>query len=265
MNNTAIASILDWGYSQSVSNSQKEAVMPSIKNESLTYEEVSSALSYDAETGKFIWLIKPSKKISAGAEAGSFKGERVNKKTGERTRYMYIRLNGYDVPAGRVAWLLHYKQWPEGLVMFRDNDPSNIRINNLKEAEFPSVKTERGDKKQYSMSKDAQRHYGLKRYYGIGVDDFASMLLKQNGVCAICFKPETAIMHGQVKPLSVDHNHETGAIRELLCSSCNHLLGHAREDREVLLSALKYLDKHSGRAQEVSLHVVSPDKEGKRE
>ncbi len=47
---------------------------------------------------------------------------------------------------------------------------------------------------------------------------------RQEGLCAICHQMETVIMRGNLKLLSVDHNHTTGAIRGLLCTRCNFLV-----------------------------------------
>lgn len=44
--------------------------------------------------------------------------------------------------------------------------------------------------------------------------------------------------------LFIDHNHETGKIRQLLCLNCNTLLGHASDDIEILTKAIIYLNKH---------------------
>jgi hypothetical protein len=48
------------------------------------------------------------------------------------------------------------------------------------------------------------------------------------------------------RELAVDHNHETGQVRDLLCHNCNALLGMCREDKAVLLAAIKYLWKWNG-------------------
>jgi hypothetical protein len=50
----------------------------------------------------------------------------------------------------------------------------------------------------------------------------------------------------RTKRVCQDHNHETGKLRDLLCSSCNLLLGNCRENEEILLSAIRYLRKHNG-------------------
>jgi hypothetical protein len=58
-------------------------------------------------------------------------------------------------------------------------------------------------------------------------------------------KPETVKIGGKVKPLSVDHEHGNGKIRDLLCATCNHMLGHCREDPDILIKGAEYLRRHS--------------------
>jgi hypothetical protein len=65
-----------------------------------------------------------------------------------------------------------------------------------------------------------------KYKYGVTDDVFNTMLAAQNGLCAICGKPETSLGRtGRVKPLSIDHDHATGKVRGLLCHGCNIRLG----------------------------------------
>jgi hypothetical protein len=86
-----------------------------------------------------------------------------------------------------------------------------------------------------------QRRKGrLKARYGISVEQYNKMTKEQNGLCAIC-KNECP-KYGEV--LSVDHCHETGRVRALLCDPCNRLLACARDSEEVLKSAIEYLEKH---------------------
>ena len=81
------------------------------------------------------------------------------------------------------------------------------------------------------------------RKYGITIAHYELMLEAQNGVCAICSKPETMKdCKGRIRRLSVDHDHVTFKIRGLVCHSCN--LGLAFLDKENWLQkALKYLEK----------------------
>ena len=64
------------------------------------------------------------------------------------------------------------------------------------------------------------------------------MLEAQNGVCAICgeARPEERTLH-------VDHDHETGAIRGLLCVRCNNAIGDLRDDNDLARKLADYLDR----------------------
>lgn len=89
-----------------------------------------------------------------------------------------------------------------------------------------------------------QRGYALKHVYGLSVEDYARMLEEQNGVCAICHKPEVKIKHGKLAMLSVDHCHNSEKVRGLLCGNCNLMLGYSKDDPETLERAIAYLNKH---------------------
>lgn len=95
---------------------------------------------------------------------------------------------------------------------------------------------------------DKMRNSTLKKSFGIGLVDYQKMYDNQNGCCAICGGYETVInpahKHGDTQPLSVDHNHETGKIRGLLCSSCNTSLGGFKDDIQLLQNAIQYLQSH---------------------
>lgn len=215
----------------------------------LTYEDVASSLAYDAETGVFTWLVSPARNVKAGDKAGCPKGARVSKKTGKTVRYVYIRLNDFDTPAARLAWLLHYKAWPEGNLLFNDGDTENLRISNIREGVTYHVTTGSDGLKSRKMTKAAQRHYGLKRYYGLTGEQYGQMLAAQKGVCAICEQPETAMFNGVPKVMHVDHDHETGGIRALLCGCCNGMLGLAKDKPDTLRAAADYIEKHAAKVQ----------------
>lgn len=84
----------------------------------------------------------------------------------------------------------------------------------------------------------------LKRTFGITVDDYRVLFADQGGVCAICGEPETLRdKFGTVRSLSVDHCHETGAIRGLLCTGCNVSLGRMNDDPQRLRAAADYLER----------------------
>lgn len=89
----------------------------------------------------------------------------------------------------------------------------------------------------------------LKNKYGLSAEDYGHMFAEQNGVCAICHNPEwvTHTKTGKIFSLGVDHNHATGAVRGLLCVNCNKVIGHAHDRRDVLIDAIKYLDKYTSK------------------
>jgi hypothetical protein len=233
------------------------------KRSPLTFEQYSEQMSYDSATGVFTWIKPQSRRYKAGMEIGNIKSRRD--KYGVLRQYRYIGLYGQQVPAARVAWLLHYGKWPapDQNILFKDGDTLNCRIENLKESEFPPIKSIKEGKRAYTNQREQNRRFGLKRYYGMTMETYNVMLAAQNGVCDICkgaetYQPKT---YSGPKALSVDHNHETGAIRGLLCSNCNYLIGHCKEDREVLIEAIKYLDKHAGRTVAAPTLTVVPTEE----
>ena len=79
------------------------------------------------------------------------------------------------------------------------------------------------------------------RVYGISPEDYADLLSAQDGVCAICRKPETVRNQDGPRPLCLDHDHLTGTVRGLLCHSCNLSLGHFDDDPDRLEAAARYL------------------------
>ncbi len=75
----------------------------------------------------------------------------------------------------------------------------------------------------------------LKRAYGLTTAAKTAMVEAQSGVCAIC-KGDFACK------ACVDHNHDTGKVRGILCNQCNRVLGMMKEDAQALRSAADYLD-----------------------
>ncbi len=80
----------------------------------------------------------------------------------------------------------------------------------------------------------------LKRTYGITLEDYDKMVELQNNKCKICNK-QSSIWEN----LSIDHCHNTGKIRGLLCSLCNSAIGKFKDDIKLLTSAIKYLKDNS--------------------
>ena len=92
--------------------------------------------------------------------------------------------------------------------------------------------------RQTDKSKISYRNSYLKRTFGITLDEYNVLFYQQNGKCAIC-KNESK------RTLCVDHNHETGEIRGLLCEGCNRGIGFLKESTEILQNAIKYLNENA--------------------
>ena len=83
------------------------------------------------------------------------------------------------------------------------------------------------------------RNYRLIKNFGIDISQYDLLLESQNYKCAICGSTETGAKHQ--KYFSVDHCHETGKVRGLLCKPCNIMLGEAKDNPTILSKAIDYL------------------------
>lgn len=85
----------------------------------------------------------------------------------------------------------------------------------------------------------------LRRAYGLSVADYDAMVAQQGGLCAICNRPERVTRSGKQIRLAVDHDHETGKVRGLLCMHCNQAIGKMEHRVDLLQQAVAYLTKVS--------------------
>lgn len=84
-----------------------------------------------------------------------------------------------------------------------------------------------------------ERHYSLRKKYGITPEQYQNLVNKQNGLCAIC---KTAAIENIGGALFVDHCHKSSLIRGLLCHQCNIGLGSFKDCTDLLYSAIEYLN-----------------------
>jgi hypothetical protein len=99
--------------------------------------------------------------------------------------------------------------------------------------ESPEQRTKRIERNKANAPKN---HLACAcRKLGITVSDYETMLQRQKGLCAIC---GNRCKFGR---LGIDHNHATGAVRSLLCRSCNLGLGYFKENVIRLEQAIQYL------------------------
>lgn len=114
-------------------------------------------------------------------------------------------------------------------------DKNKDKVNAARRDKWRSDKEWREAQLEKRRGRD-QRHTQLKTHYGITKAQYDEMLLAQGGKCAIC----------SVDPketLCVDHCHDSGRVRALLCRSCNTGLGCFKDDLSLFGLAIRYLEK----------------------
>lgn len=94
-------------------------------------------------------------------------------------------------------------------------------------------------KDRYRGAYSRDKHF--RRKYGISLEDYGRLLEGQGGRCKICGTDQPG---GQYKVFHVDHSHETGAVRGLLCNNCNAMIGFAKEDPAIMQAAIAYLARY---------------------
>lgn len=94
---------------------------------------------------------------------------------------------------------------------------------------------------------EQQRDAYYRRHYGISAAEYDAMFARQKGLCAICGQPETEVdkRTGKVRGLALDHHHETGKVRELLCGRHNRALGLLNDSLAEIVATYNYRRKHS--------------------
>ena len=108
--------------------------------------------------------------------------------------------------------------------LYRQANPERVRAWNI-------ATTAKEKATGYARRKRDAR----KQLYGLTHDEFVVRLGAQEHCCAICAKPFTQTR------ACVDHNHETGNVRGLLCNNCNVGLGLFKDSTATIQSAARYL------------------------
>jgi hypothetical protein len=115
------------------------------------------------------------------------------------------------------------------------------------QATYRQVHSEKikADKRQYHKENpDVKRKHHLKLHYNMTLEQYQTMLAKQDGKCAICSTTESR--NAQHKHFYVDHNHKTNEVRGLLCYRCNSAIGYLDDSFDNCVKAAEYLKVHNG-------------------
>jgi hypothetical protein len=139
--------------------------------------------------------------------------------------------------AKELAYSFEYESRPEVKERKRARAQTPEGKLSAKAASEKYAKSEKGKARRALYAK---QYHPAKRY-GVTADHRALLEEQQGGVCAICsLRPDS-------KELSVDHCHETGRVRGLLCHYCNLAIGLFRDRQELLLAAAAYLSTESSK------------------
>ena len=124
---------------------------------------------------------------------------------------------------------------------------ANYQRGNVKVKQYHQEyhQKEKKAREKSGSSKEYFRTRWLKHKYGLTIEQFEEMLKAQDSKCAICGEVQES------EKFHIDHNHDTGAVRALLCKGCNQGLGLFREDSRRLLEAVNYLERHNNGKQEI--------------
>lgn len=130
----------------------------------------------------------------------------------------------------------------------RDNGPGATATRRAYLAR-PEVKERMLARRRVSTAPDPEivRLYNLRgamKRYGVTLDWFMAKLETQGGACIVCgYIPPPGGTKSAAR-LHVDHDHETGAVRDLLCTRCNQGLGYFRDNPDLLRAAADYIERH---------------------
>ena len=133
---------------------------------------------------------------------------------------------------------------------YSDPQKEKDKLKKWRQANPDKVKAQRDRANQkrrnngyYEANKDAIFNNYLKNNYNIDLNKYNTLLTEQSNACAIC---EKKCVSG--KRLAVDHNHDTGEVRGLLCCRCNRGLGNLDDDLDKLRSAVLYLERYQSQS-----------------
>lgn len=144
----------------------------------------------------------------------------------------------------------HYEDYVKGKSReWRRANSQKVNARIQKDRKLNPEKYREYDRKWREENLQKARELDVIQKQNITHDDYKWMLEKQNGLCMICKKPETkkSRTSGQVCRLAIDHDHELGLIRDLLCHNCNVLVGHSRESEEIIENTKQYIRRHNER------------------
>lgn len=156
----------------------------------------------------------------------------------------YKKPNGHPRSACRTCHSAATRRWNEENREYRLAYVKEWNAKNFeKRREYNRKERENRTPEKISRDRDYNFSWKLKRKYGLSLKEWKDLLSSQEGVCALCRKRENSNSY----KLNVDHCHETGRVRGLLCSPCNRALGVLGDTPEKIEHVLGYVRDGHGK------------------
>jgi recombination endonuclease VII len=98
------------------------------------------------------------------------------------------------------------------------------------------IRSRESQRRRYQERRAYMAAYHRDKKYGLRPGEYEAMIRAQGGRCRVCGDAPAKLV--------VDHDHDTGAVRALLCNLCNTALGYFRDDAALARRAAEYLEAH---------------------
>lgn len=171
-----------------------------------------------------------SEKTLRQREASKRYRERNKEKERERTRKAAeVKRN-----SNREAYNAYMREWTAANKDRVNAARRGKRANDVEYAEKQRIR----DRLRHKENPDRSRKQNLKHSYGITLEQYEALYKSQDGKCLIC---NGSFPNRGKDGLVVDHCHNEGHIRGLLCAKCNTGLGQFGDDIQRLQNAIEYL------------------------
>ena len=173
--------------------------------------------------------------------------------SGGRPKGSYAAETKYGFPSTTPEYRsLKYKAWraklkeehPEEYRRLCDESNARGREWRLKKKLEDPIAWKEREQRHIAQQRGAARLRLLKKY-NLTAECYAKMLIAQGGGCAVCGNTIGGNVHDNEK-LHIDHSHQTGIVRGLLCSACNTGLGKFKDDASLLRRAIGYIERQEG-------------------
>lgn len=165
--------------------------------------------------------------------------ERIREQSKERVRAYNIKNKERKKEYMKEWWKNHRGYHKEYKKKYNEEHKEELKIKAKKHREENIEEYKLRDKNRIYTVQRKNNIFAnkIKTMYGIDISEYNNILAKQNGRCAICGKSKDEFKRN----LAVDHDHKTNKVRGLLCDNCNPLLGHAKDNIDILQRAIEYL------------------------